>query len=715
MKVAVVYNRDSERVINLFGLPNREKYGKVAIKRITDALKKGGHQVKAFEGDKDIIERLEEFMPRVVKGERPGMVFNLSYGIQGQARYTHIPSILEMVGIPYVGSGPEAHSLSLDKFVAKMIFRQNGVPTPEFTVLHGGNFQTPDLEFPLIVKPRNEAVSYGIQIVNNEDELKEAAEKIFEAFQQPVLVERYIEGREINVGLLGNGPPEVFRPAEIIFGEGGPAIYTYEDKIRESGREIKVETPAKISPTLEQKAKDIAMAAFSALGCYDCARVDMRLDADDNIYVLEINSLPSMGEHGSYVAAAEEYGLDFTALVNRLVDVASQRYFGFKGPTVGQFEGGPETDVFNYLVSERDQMENKISELVNMNSRTSDPVGLGTTRKEIAKTYKALGLSPIKQFTDDRVTWAWETNAGVKGGVLLVAHVDVPLGPDAAFQKFKREPETLYGEGIGSSRAPLVMIEFAIRALRRIKKLKKLKLGVLLYTDEGRDGRYSSDIIAKAAGEAKRMLVLRPSIKGEDLITSRRGMRKYWLNVDGAAARIGQAMKKTDALRWSLSRLTELSELSSAKERVSVLPVDIMSRRTPMRLPHSVSCALLVTYPKQDVADKLEADIRKVLGKESLRWRLELVSDRPPMMDTSKKKGMVKDIMEIAKIWDIPIKAKSSAQPSAAGLAPQNTEVLCGLAPGCHSLYTDYESINRHALVQRTLLLTQYLLTLVDE
>ncbi|MBN2328920.1 MAG: D-alanine--D-alanine ligase, partial [Candidatus Omnitrophica bacterium] len=110
MKIAVVFNRQSQRVINLFGIPNRERYGLKAIHRICDSLKKGGHQVRAFEGDKDLIENLEHFMPRVLKGEIPGMVFNVSYGIQGQARYTHVPSILEMVGIPYVGSGPLAHS-----------------------------------------------------------------------------------------------------------------------------------------------------------------------------------------------------------------------------------------------------------------------------------------------------------------------------------------------------------------------------------------------------------------------------------------------------------------------------------------------------------------------------------------------------------------------------------------------------------------------------
>ena len=100
MKIAVVYNRMSKKVINLFGMPNREKYGLKSIKRITDALKKGGHQVIALEGDKNLIDNLEDFMPQVLKGERPGMVFNLSYGIQGQARYTHVPGMLEMIGLP---------------------------------------------------------------------------------------------------------------------------------------------------------------------------------------------------------------------------------------------------------------------------------------------------------------------------------------------------------------------------------------------------------------------------------------------------------------------------------------------------------------------------------------------------------------------------------------------------------------------------------------
>ena len=211
MRIAIVYNRDSRNVINLFGMPNQEKIGLKTIKRLSDALRAGGHQVTALEADKELISNLESFMPRVVKGERPGMVFNVSYGLQGQARYTHVPSILEMIGIPYVASGPLGHSLALDKVVTKMMLRQNDIPTPDFVVLDTPGSPVPDdLAYPMIVKPKNEAVSFGLAVVNDEAELRDSAQVIFDRFGQPVLAEQYIEGREVNVGVLGNAPPEGF-------------------------------------------------------------------------------------------------------------------------------------------------------------------------------------------------------------------------------------------------------------------------------------------------------------------------------------------------------------------------------------------------------------------------------------------------------------------------------------------------------------------------
>ncbi|MGD8910409.1 MAG: ATP-grasp domain-containing protein, partial [Chromatiales bacterium] len=550
MKVAIIYNRESQKVINLFGQPNREKYGLAAIRRITNSLKRAGHQVKAFEGDKDLIDSLEEFMPRTLVGERPGMAFNLSYGIQGQARYTHVPSILEMVGVPYVGSGPLAHSLALDKVVAKMLFVQNNVPTPDFAVLNAPGFEMPELEFPLIVKPKNEAVSFGIRIVKNEIELREAADIIFKEFDQPVLTEQYIEGREINVGLLGNGATlETFMPAELVFGEGGPNIYTEEDKRQKSGRKVNVVCPAPLEKNITTEAQAIARRAFTVLGCYDCARVDLRMDNDGRLYVLEVNSLPSLGEHGSYVAAAEAMGLNFAGLVNRLVEVASARYFGTPNPPELVRTHKTESErVFAHLTERRDQLEKRIEQWVNLSSRSNDPVGIRYAADEITNVMKDVGLTPVSAYSDPPHVWAWESPKGMKNGTLLLCHIDVPFNTAMGGEHFHRDPEWLYGEGIGASRGPLVQMEYALRALHRARKIREIPLGVMVYADEGRDCEESAEFIEKATAEAKVVLVLRPANTNSSLVIGRRGQRRYRAVFRGKPRKLGQTAKHPEVM-----------------------------------------------------------------------------------------------------------------------------------------------------------------------
>jgi D-alanine-D-alanine ligase len=634
MKIAIVYNRDSRNVINLFGMANREKIGLKTIQRLADALRKGGHQVTAFEGDKDLVDRLEEFMPRVVQGERPGMVFNVSYGLQGQARYTHVPSILEMVGIPYVASGPMGHSLSLDKVVTKMILRQNGLPTPDFTVLQSPDSPVPELAYPMIVKPRNEAVSFGLKVVANEKELRGAARVIFEEFRQPVLVEQFIEGREINVGVLGNSPPEAFVPVELGFGKGGPAIYTYEDKTGRSGRKIEHICPAPIGAELTGRAQEIAVGAFQALGLADCARVDMRLDSGGNLYILETNSLPSLGEHGSYLVGAAHAGLDFTAFVNRLVEVASARYFGTPEPPVlDPKRVDTRTHAVSFVTQRRELMEKRLREWVNLASRTADPIGIQQAVGRASSLFEDLGMKRVPELTDEPHAFTWVTRSGLDGGTLFIAHLDVPVEAAAPHQPFRRDPEWLYGEGVGTSRASLVALEFALRGLRSIRRLRRLPVGVLLYADEGRDARYSAATIRAAAARARRVIVLRPGTVGDGVILQRRGNRRFQLRVVGEALTPGRAGKRTAALPWTMEKLGSLSHIGSPRRRVSVSVLDVKTERYAMRLPHRVSATLLLTYPDSKAGDQAEERIRTILGRKGPRWELVREADRPPMTE----------------------------------------------------------------------------------
>ena len=711
MRIAVVYNRDSRNVINLFGMPNQEKIGLQTIKRLTDALRAGGHQVTAVEADKELIAKLESFMPRVVSGERPGMVFNVSYGLQGQARYTHVPSILEMIGIPYVASGPLGHSLALDKVVTKMILRQHSIPTPEFVVMETPETPIPgELPYPMVVKPKNEAVSFGLAVVHDEAELRKAAKVIFDRFSQPVLAEQYIEGREVNVGLLGNGPPEALPPVMLSFGDG-PQIYTYEDKTGRSGRRIQPVCPAPISEELTAEAKEIAVRTFSALGLYDCARVDMRMDADDNLYVLEANSLPSLGEHGSYLVGAAHVGLDFAAFVNRLVEVASARYFGTpQPPSVDARAADPSDRAFQFITQRRDHMERSLQRWVQVSSRTDDPVGLTRAAERAGRIFTDMGMQPVPEFTHELETHTFETAKGFEGGVLLLAHLDVPVIDGGVQQGYRRDPEWLYGEGVGRSRASLVMLEYALRALRSTRSLRRVPLGVLLYSDEGRDAARSRRLIEQAAARAEHVLVCRPGTVGHGIVTQRRGSRRYDLTIEGERLNPGQVGRRRSVVRWTCDKVEAIGQLSSPRRRLSIGVVDMRTERHAMFMPHRVEVSLMMSYVNPAHADETETAMRKALGRGGPKWSLNRLTDRPPMPDRPANRPLVDALEAAAAKWDIGVERESSAWPSVAGLIGEGTAVVCGVSPAMKDGGTPDEAVQRISLVERTLLLTEYLI-----
>ena len=710
MKVAVVYNRGTGNVINLFGMPNRETIALKTIGRIVSALRKGGHQVVAIEGDKDLVARLEQFMPRVVKGERPGLVFNVSYGVQGQARYTHVPSILEMVGIPYVASGPLAHSLCLDKVVTKMILRQHDLPTPDFAVLYTPDAEVSELTYPLIVKPKNEAVSFGLKVVDDESELRAAAKVIFDEFRQPVLVEQFIEGREVNVGLLGNDPPDSFPPVELVFGEQGPAIYTYEDKTGSSGRSISHACPAPIGDALAGEAQEIARRAFTAVGCCDCARVDMRLDGQGKLYILEINSLPSLGEHGSYLVGAEHVGLDFAGFINRLVDVASARYYGTPSPpTLTPSAADPGAHVSMFITARRDRMERRLADWVRLQSRTADPLGLQKAFKEVSTLLEELGLREVPELSDEGTVATWQTRAGLNDGTLLIGNLDVPVEHQFPAQAFRRDPEWLHGEGIGSSRAPLVMLEYALRALRSLRRLPQIPLGVLYYADEGQDARYSADEIRAAAARAREVLILQPGLDPDKVVLQRRGQRRFQLQVETESMRLGRTFRKPDALRWTAGKLEEFADLSSQTERVAVSTIGLRTERHPLHLPHRVTADIVETFPTAATGDAVARKLRGILGKRGPRWELATATTRPPFVERSAGRKLASELTGLASGLDIALERGTSAWPSVAGLSPADKACVCGIGPVARDLRTPQEAVKRITLVQRSLLLAQFL------
>lgn len=715
MKIAIIYNRDSQAVINLFGVPNREKYGLQTIDMIREALEKGGHQVKTFEGDKNIIYHLEEFMPSVISGERPGLVFNLSYGIQGRGRYMHIPGILEMLGIPYVGSSPETHAIALDKVVTKIVLMQRGLPTPRFFVLDKpGSPITEKLDYPLIIKPRDEAVSFGLKIVNDEEELREGARVIYETFKTPTLVEEYIQGREINVGLLGNDPVEALPPVELVFGEG-EQIYTYEDKTHQSGREIQKVCPAPLSPEEESRLKTLALEAFQALGCFDSARVDFRLDARGDPYILEINSMASLGPGGSYVHAAEKVGLDYQALANRLIEITSQRYFGSAAALPGEELDPQGKAVFNYLTSNRDRMEEELKGWTNLTSWSDDPVGLSAAVRRLDTRLSRLGLEQAEEFTNMRSAWTWKTLIDFKHTTLLVLPVDVPRERGKYPVPFRRDPEWLSGEGIASSRAGIICLLQTLEALEALNQLEKARVSVFLYADEGRGMRYSAPLLKKAASAARQVIVLQPGYRGGKVVDQRRGLRKFSILVEGASRRIGfegsQGTGK-DPLSWLLGKTQGLFQLDQPEEKLSVVVQDIRTEGFSVLLPHRVCATIYVTFLEPEKADQAEGQLHQLLQPEEpgLQVYIEKLEERPSLLRSPRSQPLLDKLQALSEKWRLPFGVESSLLPSAAGAIPGNVPVICGFGPASRGLYTPGEAIHRGELLQRALLLSLFLL-----
>lgn len=436
----------------------------------------------------------------------------------------------------------------------------------------------------------------------------------------------------------------------------------------------------------------------------------MRLDKDGNLYVLEVNSLPSLGEHGSYLIGAKHVGLDFNGVINRLVEVASARYFGTPKPHKINYK---DTDsgsmMLSFLTERRDQIERRIENWTQVNSRTSDTIGVQEALRKLSDSLEDIGLKPIPEYTDNPFVKTWQTNTGFSGGTLLIGHLDIPLSREVPSQSFRRDPESLYGEGVGLSRVPLVMVEFVLRGLRHIRRLQRLPLGVMYYTDEGQDCHYSAEIIRQATAQAKQIFVLRPGNPDNKVIVERRGQRRYQLRVETAPKRLGKATRNPEALRWVCVKIEELSKLSSRKDRVAIAASDIKPTAFPMLLPHRVIVTLLVSYGDEKRADLLEDEMREILGKGGVKWELKMLSQRPPMQLRKENRQLAEKLNVVARQWEIPLEQESSLWPTIAGLVPLGAGVVCGMGPVARNLYTPQESVQRISIIQRTLLLAEFL------
>lgn len=316
------------------------------IQAISSALEADGHRVTFLEGNVTLYDNLRKV--------KPDICFNICEGHFGDGREAQVPAMLEMLRVPYTGSQVLTLALALDKPMTKRVLAYHGLPTPPFQTFERLDEPLdPDLQFPLFVKPSREGTGMGVSaesIVRDEGQLRTQLRRIFERYDEAALVERFIEGREVTVGVIGNlispvarripedeEAPRIsrglhfFPPLEVDMAaypaeEGG--VYTSRIKV-EMAHEFHYLCPAPLRGELVEELDWLTAATFRVTGCLDVARVDFRLDANhgDKPYILEVNPLPGLNPHYSDLcieAAAD--GWHYEELVNRILEEAAERY-----------------------------------------------------------------------------------------------------------------------------------------------------------------------------------------------------------------------------------------------------------------------------------------------------------------------------------------------------------------------------------------------------
>ena len=331
LKVAVLYNL-YER---LQKGEEKDSLAEDAIVEEIGAVEKGvrvlGHQCY-------VMAIQDEIYPVIhwLKEIQPDVVINLCESVYGNSCWEmNIPALLDLFQIPYTGSPPLTLGLCQDKGKVKDILNSQGILTPRYKIFGQGFKPMKGNVFPIIVKPLHEDGSLGISresVVYEDEALNTQVQYIIEKYHQPAIVEEYVEGRELNVGLLEtNGKVSVLPISEIDyseFPEEVPKICGYEAKwVTESVefQKSKPVCPAPLEWVMQKRVEHLAVRVFNLFGCRDYARVDMRIDRDGKIYILEVNPNPDISPQSGMTRALTVRGMKYEEFVGRLLERALKR------------------------------------------------------------------------------------------------------------------------------------------------------------------------------------------------------------------------------------------------------------------------------------------------------------------------------------------------------------------------------------------------------
>ena len=343
MKIGITYNlKDELSPSAILDAESVEEFDtQHTIDSVCGIFEKNGYETVKLGSGLGIIEK--------IKNERVDFVFNIAEGIRGRNRESQVPAILEMLEVPFSGSDPLTLGMALDKIIAKRLAAHAGIPVARHrTVKKIEDLDGIDKQlcYPLITKPAWEGSSKGIydsSRVTGKDGLERNVSLLLDKYRgQPVLVEEYIMGREITVGIVGNEVPRVIGLMEIVNKRSpGEDIFYSLDVKRRWEELVDYASPPDIGILLDKHIRHYALTAFRTFGCRDVARIDFRVSKNNRIFMLELNPLPGLSpEYADLVIMARKQGMEYETLVMSILQCAFSRYGLDPGKAAAAKRGG---------------------------------------------------------------------------------------------------------------------------------------------------------------------------------------------------------------------------------------------------------------------------------------------------------------------------------------------------------------------------------------
>lgn len=325
MRIGLTYDLRTEYLAAGYGEEETAEFDRPdTVEAIELALKSIGHQT-------DRIGHIRQLVARLAAGDRWDLVFNFAEGMYGIGREAQVPAILDAYQIAYTFSDPLVMALSLHKGMTKQVIRAAGIPTPDFAVVHDlREMEQVALRFPVFAKPVAEGTGKGINAaskIGDRESLIAVGRGLLERYRQPVLVERFLPGREMTVGIWGTGEKaEVIGTMEILLSSRAePEVYSYVNKER-SEELVEYRLLSGVSDDEARRAEAVALDSWRALGCRDAGRVDIRSDETGQPQFLEVNPLAGLHpQHSDLPMICTARGIPYQGLVERIVESAATR------------------------------------------------------------------------------------------------------------------------------------------------------------------------------------------------------------------------------------------------------------------------------------------------------------------------------------------------------------------------------------------------------